>query len=65
VLNLFVRTPTCVGTLGDASAADSLAPPGNPAAAAAPPPTRGGSCPAVQATVKVFNRVSLRGGGPA
>jgi hypothetical protein len=64
LLNLFVRTPTCEGTPGDASVPGSSAPPGDPAAAA-PPPTRGGSCPAAQATVKVFNRVSLQGGGPA
>jgi hypothetical protein len=58
VLNLFVRTPTCEGNPADAP------PAGTPGAPGAPPPTRGGSCPAAQATIKVFNRVSfpLRGG---
>ncbi len=62
VLTLFVRTPTCLGRPGDAPATGPGDAPGGATDPAAPPPTGGGACPAAQTTIKVFNRVSFRGG---
>jgi hypothetical protein len=67
VLNLYVRAAACPGRPGGAPAAGVPAPgsptlPGGPAAPAPPSTSGAPSCPAALATVKVFNRVSFRGG---